>query len=91
MLPSVAKQKMKKILTSKQYEKKDIINSIQEYIQDEENFEKMLNDMEISVDDRGFHALNNVSLSRILLEITEIQTDIYNCFISKLNESVLLA
>lgn len=51
----------------------------------------MLDDMELSVDNLGTGVLNRVSLARILLEITEIQTDVYNILISKLNESVLLA
>lgn len=88
---SIAKRKMKKILNSKQYQKKDIINSIEEYIQNEDSFVKMLDNMELSIDNRGLGALNRVSLARILLEITEIQADVYNIFISKLNESVLLA
>jgi len=86
---SVAKRKMKKLL--KQYQKKDIIDAIDKYIRNEERFEKMLNEMELSVDIRGFSALNNISLARILLELTEIQADVYNIFISKLNEFVLLA
>lgn len=82
---------MNKLLDSKQYQKKDIIDAIDKYVQTEERFEKMLNDMELSVDTRGFNALNNISLARILLELTEIQADVYNIFISKLNEFVLLA
>jgi len=82
---------MKKLLNSKQYQKKDIIDAIDKYIRNEEKFEKMLNDMELSVDIRGFSALSNISLARILLELTEIQADVYNIFISKLNEFVLLA
>ncbi|EZA54061.1 hypothetical protein DMN91_000826 [Ooceraea biroi] len=88
---SVAKRKMNKLLNSKQFQKKDIINTIDKYVQNEGRFERMLNDMELSVDTRGLSALNNVSLARILLEFTEIQTDVYNIFISKLNEFVLLA
>lgn len=78
------------VLNSKQYEKKDIIDSIQKYIQDK-NFLNMLNNIEIPVDNKDITVVNCVSLARILLEVTEIQTDIYNIFISKLNESVLLA
>lgn len=81
---------MRNVLSSKQYQKKDIIDSIEEYVRNEESFEKMLNDMELSTDNRSFSALNKISLARILLEVTEIQTDIYNIFISKLNESILL-
>ncbi|CAL1683048.1 unnamed protein product [Lasius platythorax] len=87
---SIAKWKMRNVLSSKQYQKKDIIDSIEEYVRNEESFEKMLNDMELSTDNRSFSALNKISLARILLEVTEIQTDIYNIFISKLNESILL-
>ncbi|XP_036138337.1 Fanconi anemia group D2 protein homolog [Monomorium pharaonis] len=89
--PSIAKRKMKKILSSKQYQKKDVIDSIEEYIRNEKNFEKMLNDMETSTDNNGFGVLSKVTLARILLEVSEIQADIYNIFISKLNESLLLA
>ncbi|XP_011707462.1 PREDICTED: Fanconi anemia group D2 protein homolog [Wasmannia auropunctata] len=89
--PSIAKWKMKKVLNLKQYQKKDIIDSIEEYIRSEENFVKMLNDMDISTDNNGFNVLSKITLARILLEVTEIQVDIYNIFISKLNESVLLA
>jgi len=88
--PAIVKWKMKKILNLKQNQKKDIIDSIEEYISNEENFVKMLNDMEVS-DNNGFNVLSKISLARILLEVTEIQVDIYNIFISKLNESVLLA
>ncbi|KAL6256143.1 hypothetical protein P5V15_012263 [Pogonomyrmex californicus] len=87
--PSIAKWTMKKMLDSRQYQKKDIIDSIEEYIKSEEHFEKMLNDMELSNDDSG--VLNKITLARILLEVTEIQDDIYNILISKLNESILLA
>jgi len=89
--PAIVKWKMKKILNLKQNQKKDIIDSIEEYIRNEENFVKMLNDMEISMDNDSFNVLSKISLARILLEVTEIQVDIYNIFISKLNESVLLA
>lgn len=82
---------MKKVLNLKQYQKKDIIESIEEYIRIEENFEKMLNDMELCIDNNGFDVLNKITLARILLEVTEIQADIYNIFISRLNEFVLLA
>lgn len=82
---------MKKMLNIKQYQKADVIDCIEKYIQNEVCFEKMLNDMELSVDSRSFSALRSVSLARMLLEVTEIQADIYNIFISKLNESVLLA
>lgn len=81
---------MRNILNSKQCQKKDIIGSIEEYVRNEESFEKMLNDMELSIDNRSFSTLNKISLARILLEVTEIQADIYNIFISKLNESILL-
>ncbi|XP_029669921.1 Fanconi anemia group D2 protein isoform X4 [Formica exsecta] len=87
---SIAKWKMRNILNSKQCQKKDIIGSIEEYVRNEESFEKMLNDMELSIDNRSFSTLNKISLARILLEVTEIQADIYNIFISKLNESILL-
>lgn len=89
--PSIIKWKMKKVLNSKQYRKKDIIDSIDEYIRNKENFEIMLNDMEISIDNNSFGIFSKVTLARILLEVTEIQTDIYNIFMSKLNESILLA
>lgn len=82
---------MRKVLNLKQYQKKDIIDSLEQYVQDEENFQKMLNNMELSIDNKSFSVLNNMSLAKILLEVTEIQTDVYNIFISKLNESVLLA
>jgi len=82
---------MKKLINSKQYQKKDIIDAIDKYIQNEERFEKILNDMELSIDTRGFSVLSSISLARILLELTEIQADVYNIFISKLNEFVLLA
>lgn len=82
---------MKKVLNLKQYQKKDIIDSIEEYIRDKENFEKMLNEMEISIDNNSFGVLSKITLARILLEVTEIQTDVYNIFMSKLNESILLA
>ncbi|KAG5317164.1 FACD2 protein, partial [Pseudoatta argentina] len=86
---SIAKRKMRKVLNSKQYQKKDVIDSIEEYIIREENFVNMLNDMEIS-DNNSFSVLSKITLARILLEVPEIQADVYNMFISKLNESVLL-
>lgn len=89
--PAIVKWKMKKLLNLKQYQKKDIIDSIEEYIKDKENFENMLNDMEISIDNNSFGILSKITLARILLEVTEIQTDVYNIFMSKLNESILLA
>lgn len=89
--PSIVKWKMKKVLNLKQYQKKDLIDSIEKYIRNEENFEKMLNDMEISTDTNSFGILSKITLARILLEVTEIQADVYNIFISKLNESILLA
>ncbi|XP_039315718.1 Fanconi anemia group D2 protein homolog isoform X4 [Solenopsis invicta] len=88
---SITKRKMKKVLNSKEYQKKDVIDSIEEYIRDKKNFEKMLNDMETSADNNDFGVLSKVTLLRILLEIPEIQADMYNIIISKLNESVLLA
>ncbi|TGZ58167.1 Fanconi anemia group D2 protein [Temnothorax longispinosus] len=81
---------MKKVLNLKQYQKIYIIDSIEEHIRNEENFEKMLKDVEISTDN-GFGVLSKMTFARILLEVTEIQTDVYNIFMSKLNESILLA
>ncbi|XP_077272811.1 Fanconi anemia complementation group D2 [Temnothorax americanus] len=89
--PSIVKWKMKKVLNLKQYQKKNIIDSIEEHIRNEENFEKMLKDVEISTDNNGFGVLSKMTFARILLEVTEIQTDVYNIFMSKLNESILLA
>ncbi|XP_014473456.1 PREDICTED: uncharacterized protein LOC106743781, partial [Dinoponera quadriceps] len=40
---------------------------------------------------KDFTVVSSVSLARILLEVIEIQTDVYNIFITKLNESVMLA
>ncbi|XP_011267104.1 Fanconi anemia group D2 protein [Camponotus floridanus] len=87
---AIAKLKMRNLLNSKQYQKKDIIKSIEEYIRNEDSFEKMLNDMELSTNNKSFSILNKISLARLLLEVTEIQTEIYNILISKLNESILL-
>lgn len=81
---------MRKLLNSKQYQKKDIIDSIEEHVRNEDSFEKMLNDMELSIDNKNFSTLNKISLARMLLEVTEIQTEIYNILVSKLNESILL-
>lgn len=86
--PSIVKQRIKTILNSKQYQKKDITDSIEEYVQDK-CFLNILNNIELSIDNRDFTVVSSVSLARILLETTEIQTDVYNIFISKLNESVL--
>ncbi|EGI64262.1 Fanconi anemia group D2 protein [Acromyrmex echinatior] len=72
--PSIAKRKMRKVLNSKQYQKKDVIDSIEEYIIREENFLNMLNDMEIS-DNNSFSVLSKITLARILLEVPEIQAD----------------
>ncbi|XP_019699330.1 Fanconi anemia group D2 protein isoform X2 [Harpegnathos saltator] len=86
--PSIIKQRLKSIL--KQYSKRDIIDSIEEYIGDK-GFLNILSNIEISIDDRDFTIVNSISVARILLEITEIQTDVFNIFISKLNEFILLA
>ncbi|KYM80554.1 Fanconi anemia group D2 protein [Atta colombica] len=75
--PSIAKRKMRKVLNSKHYQKKEVIDSIEEYIRHEQNFLNMLNDMEIS-DNNSFSVLNKITLARILLEIPEIQADVYN-------------
>ncbi|KYN22801.1 Fanconi anemia group D2 protein [Trachymyrmex cornetzi] len=75
--PSIAKRKMRKVLNSKQYQKKDVIDSIEEYIIRDENFLNMLNDMEIS-DNNSFSVLSKITLARILLEVPEIQADTYN-------------
>jgi len=81
---------MKKVLNLKQYKKKDIIDSLEKYIEEEDNFEKMLKDMEISSNNNDFDILNKITLARLLLEVTEIQVDMCNIFISKLIESILL-
>lgn len=88
---SVAKSRIKKVLNLKQYQKKTIIDSIEEYIRNEENLKEMLNDMEICTDNNGLGVLSKTTLVRILLEVTAIQTDVYNIFMSKLNESILVA
>ncbi|KAL0113028.1 hypothetical protein PUN28_012337 [Cardiocondyla obscurior] len=87
--PSIVKSKMKKLLNTSQYQKKDIIDCIEEYVKNDDNFERMLNDMEIS-SDHNFGVLSKITLARILLEVTEIQADVYNIFMSKLNESILV-
>ncbi|KAF7395961.1 hypothetical protein HZH68_010011 [Vespula germanica] len=84
------KQKMKEKLQSKEYKKQEIINSLEEYIDNQQNLQSILFDFVVSSDCQSFDHISNTCIVRILLHISELQPDIYVCFLNKLNESVLL-
>lgn len=84
------KQKMKEKLQSKEYKKQEIINSLEEYIDNRQNLQSILFDFVVSSDCQSFDHISNTCVVRILLQISELQPDIYVCFLNKLNESVLL-
>lgn len=84
------KQKMKEKLQSKEYKKQEIINSLEEYIDNGQNLQSILFDFVVSSDCQSFDHISNTCIVRILLQISELQPDIYVCFLNKLNESVLL-
>ncbi|XP_047357363.1 Fanconi anemia group D2 protein isoform X3 [Vespa velutina] len=85
------KQKMKENIQSKEYKKQEIINSLEGYIDNQENLQSILCDFEISSDFKSFDHISNTCIVRILLQVSELQPDIYVYFLNKLNESVLLA
>lgn len=87
----IIKQKMKEKLQSQEYKKQEVIKSLEEHIEDEQNLQNMLSDIEISSDYNNFDHISNTCVVRILLQVAEMQPDIHEYFLNKLNESVLLA
>ncbi|KAI4496893.1 hypothetical protein M0804_000703 [Polistes exclamans] len=88
---SIIKQNMKEKLKSKEYQKQEIINSLEEFIDKQQNLQSILSDYEVSSDYRSFDHISNTCIIRILLQVQELQPDIHVFFLNKLNESVLLA
>lgn len=82
---------MKEKLKSEEYKKREIINSLEEYIDNQDNLQSILCDFEVSSDYKSFDHISNTCIVRILLQVSELQPDIYVYFLNKLNESVLLA
>ncbi|XP_076231297.1 fancd2 [Calliopsis andreniformis] len=87
----IVQQKMKTLLHSKKYGKREIIALMEKYLENEENLEHALTDMEIYVNDEVSNVLHSSSLIKILLQISELHPEIYSSLLTKLNESVLIA
>ncbi|KAK2582685.1 hypothetical protein KPH14_004959 [Odynerus spinipes] len=87
----IIKQKMKEKLQGKEYTKQELIKSLEEYIGNQQNFQSILSDIEVSSDHQSFDHISNTCIVRLLLQISELQPDIHVYFLGKLNESVPLA
>lgn len=87
----MVKKKMKDLLTSKRYNKEELLTLMEKYFENEENLENALTDMEIFVNDKVSNVLHSSSLIKMLLQVSELHPEIYSSLLTKLNESVLIA
>ncbi|XP_076664603.1 fancd2 [Andrena cerasifolii] len=87
----IVQKKMKDLLTSKRYNKEELLMLMEKYFENEENLENALIDMEIFIDDKVSNVLHSSSLVKMLLQVSELHPEIYSSLLTKLNESVLTA
>ncbi|XP_076619726.1 fancd2 isoform X1 [Colletes latitarsis] len=86
----IVRQKMRELLNSKKYEKTKLIDLMEKYFENEQNFENALINMELFVNNEVSHVLHNSSLIKILLQVSELHPEIYSSLLTKLNESILM-
>lgn len=87
----MVKKKMKDLLTSRRYNKEELLMLMEKYFENEENLENALTDMEIFVNDKVSNVLHSSSLIKMLLQVSELHPEIHSSLLTKLNESVLIA
>ena len=63
---------MKDLLTSKRYNKEELLVLMEKYFENEENLENALLDMEIFVNDKVSNVLHSSSLVKMLLQVSEL-------------------
>ncbi|OXU24206.1 hypothetical protein TSAR_016545 [Trichomalopsis sarcophagae] len=81
--------KMKKLLSSDSIDLEEIVRSWNGYIEDEENLQKSLIELKIETEDGVALSSKAVSLSRILLQVPELQVKILNSLFIKLIDAVI--
>ena len=82
-------QKMKDLLNSDTYDCHDIIMSWTDYIEDEDNLRKSLLEMRIESDEGVAVCSKAISLSRILMQVPQLQVQILSSMFRKLISAVI--
>lgn len=80
---------MKELLSSDGIDLEVIIRSWNAYIEDDENLQKSLIELKIETEDGVAVSSKAVSLSRILLQVPELQVKILNSLFIKLIDAVI--
>lgn len=80
---------MKQLLDSDSIDVEEIVRSWNSYIEDDENLRKSLLEMKIETEDGVAISSKAVSLSRLLLQIPELQVKILNSLFIKLIDAVI--
>lgn len=82
---------MKNLLDSDTYVTSEIITAWNEYIEDESNLIKSLNDLLVDSDQGVVCNAKSTSLARIMLQVPQMQRDIADRIFDKLLAAILLA
>lgn len=82
-------QKMKELINTGDLPLDEIIHCWNSYIDDEENLKKSLEEMKIETDEGVAICSKAISLSRLLLQVPQLQTEIMNSLIRKLIDKII--
>lgn len=80
---------MKNLINTGNLPINEIITCWNSYIEDEENLKKSLDEMKIETDDGVTISSKAVSLSRLLLQVPQLQIEIMNSLIKKLIDKII--
>jgi hypothetical protein len=80
---------MKNLLCSNNFEVDEILNSWNNYITDEENLKKSLLEMKVETDEGIGISSKALSLSRFLLQVSELQIKIFESLFTKLIDAII--
>ncbi|XP_034937747.1 Fanconi anemia group D2 protein [Chelonus insularis] len=90
--PLIVAKKIQQFLTSGDFQKQMIIEQWNNYIQDEDQLNKLLSPTILnSSEGRQIGSFNSISVVKIMLQVPCIQTEILGSLLNKLNETVVAA
>lgn len=87
--PRAVVLKMQELLTSGDTDIDDIVRAWNAHIEDEENLKKSLSELKIENDEGVAVCSKATSLSRLLLEVPQLQIRILNGLVKKLIDAVI--
>lgn len=82
-------KKMRELLTDNSIDINDLVRSWKCYIEDEDNLRKSLEEIRIETDEGVAVCSKAISLSRLLLQVPQLQVEILRSLFSKLVDAVM--